>query len=294
MVSAVIDSAGHRVRLAASGNEALEEVRRTAPDLVLLDYRMGRPDGLEVCREIKDDPSLAHLPVLILTGQNAMEDRLLGFDAGADDYLAKPFDTRELLARISALLRLARKGLERNPTSGLPGGESIHQEIGHWREREEAFAIVYLDLDHFKPFADRFGFAVADGVIREVGEVLRTITLNQGAFTGHVGGDDFVIISHPDRARQLVELAQRFFSERLPRHLADPRVVEEGSFEGMSREGRIQRFSLTRLSAAIVHIAPEDTEWTLATLGERVAQIKRRAKDAGIGIVEVQLSEIPG
>jgi DNA-binding response OmpR family regulator len=129
MTSMVLSSAGHEVREAPDGTRALEELRRETPDLVVLDYRMGEPDGFEVCRRIKHDPATAHLPVLILTAQGRIEDRLGGFDAGADDYLAKPFDTRELLARVAALLRLARRGLDRNPTSGLPGGEAIYQEL---------------------------------------------------------------------------------------------------------------------------------------------------------------------
>lgn len=291
MVSAAMDAAGYRSRLATNGGQALEEVRRAAPDLVLLDYHMGQPNGLEVCRQIKEDPRLAHLPVLILTGQNAMEDRLLGFDAGADDYLAKPFDTRELLARVSALLRLARKGRERNPTSGLPGGESIQAEVEGRRERGRAFSIGYLDLDHFKPFADRFGFALADEVIHDVGDVLNTVTIGEEAFAGHVGGDDFVLVTTQHRARPLVQLAQRFFAERLMRHLP-PEAVRAGFYDGLDREGEMQRFPLTRISAAILHVDASDAEWSLAELGEQVAEVKRRAKGAGIGIEEVRLAEL--
>jgi len=169
IVARYLELGGHQVRLASNGSEALEQVRLAAPDLVVLDYQMGNPDGFEVCRDLKSSARFGHLPVLILTGRNNLETRLAGFDAGADDYLAKPFDPRELLARISALLRLASRGLQRNPTSGLPGGEAIQQEMEAWQARGETFAICYLDLDDFKPFGDRFGFRVADDVIRDRG-----------------------------------------------------------------------------------------------------------------------------
>ena len=169
MIGELLRHAGHAVRLAENGHEALAEVRRAAPDLVILDYRMGTPDGFTVCRTIKDDPRVAHVPVLILTGESRIEDRLGGFEAGADDYLAKPFDARELLARVTALLRQAQRALDRNPTTGLPGGVAIEREIDRRRAGGQPFSVVYFDLDDFKPFADRFGFAVADEAIREAG-----------------------------------------------------------------------------------------------------------------------------
>jgi PleD family two-component response regulator len=288
MVSRVLEAGGHNVRLAKNGRDALEQIRTASPDLIVLDYHMGDPNGLQVCRDVKSSPRFGHLPVLILTGRNGMDARLRGFDAGADDYLTKPFDPRELLARIGALLRLANRGLERNPTSGLPGGESIRQAFGCWQERGRVFAVCYLDLDDFKPFGDRFGFRLADSAIRETGDVLRHVTDSRDAFVGHVGGDDFVILARPEEARQICEEAQRRLRERLLHHLPQD-VVEKGSYVAEGRDGEVREFPLTRLSAAIVRIPP-DIPVSLTELGETVAQLKRLAKrTTGSGIVEVDL-----
>jgi len=283
MTTEVLSSAGHAVRAVPDGSAALAEVRRKAPDLVVLDYRMGEPDGFEVCRQIKRDPLLAHVPVLILTAQGGIEDRLGGFDAGADDYLAKPFDPRELLARVSALLRLAARGRDRNPTTGLPGGEAIYAELARRRGEGAPFAVVYFDLDHFKPFADRFGFAVADAAIREAGDAVIEAARGKEAFVGHVGGDDFVLFAPAGQARTLAEDAQRRFAEALPRHLSDE-APRSGSYHAIDRYGVEREFPLTRLSAAIVRIDP--ARWPdFGRLGETVAEAKRQAK-AGSGIVE--------
>lgn len=287
MVADALRAAGHEVRLARDGAEALREVRRRAPDLLLLDYRMGRPDGFEVCREVRADPRLAHLPVVILTAQGRIEDRLRGFEAGADDYLPKPFDPRELLARVGALLRLARRGLERNPTTGLPGGESIHAEIDRRRRHGEPFTLCYFDLDHFKPFSDRFGFAVADAAIQSVGEVLRTLGERPGVFVGHVGGDDFVLLGGPGEARALAEEVQRAFGDRLRRLLPED-AARRGSYRAADREGVEREFPLTRLSAALVRVDP--ARWSsMERLGEVAAGAKRLAKRGG-GITEVELA----
>jgi PleD family two-component response regulator len=289
MVGDLLRHAGHTVRLAENGTLALAEVRRQPPDLVILDYRMGRPDGFTVCRQIKDDPRVGHLPVLILTGQSTIEDRLGGFEAGADDYLAKPFDARELLARVAALLRHSQRALDRNPTTGLPGGEAIQREMDRRRTGGQAFAVVYFDLDDFKPFADRFGFAVADEAIREAGRAISaTAEGRTDAFVGHVGGDDFVLVAGPDEGRELARIARARFSQSLPRHLPDD-AVREGVYRGNDRSGVEREFPLTRLSAAVVRVDP--ARWTtLERLGEVVAEAKLRAKaPASSGVVEAEL-----
>lgn len=288
-VAAALTAAGHRVRLAGDGAAALREVERAPPDLVLLDWRMGEPDGLEVCRRLKRDPRYAHLPVIIFTGEGGeLDHRLAGFDAGADEYLSKPIDARELLARVGALLQLARRGMERNPTTGLPGGEAIRAEFARRRALGEPFAVCYLDLDHFKPFAERFGFSVADAVIREVGDALAAVTATADAFAGHVGGDDFLVLCPPARARALVEQAQARLRERLKAYLpAD--AASAGRYRGVDREGVEREFPLTRLSAAIVRVDP--ARWaSVDELGEAVAVLKRQAKHVtDTGIVEADL-----
>jgi PleD family two-component response regulator len=289
MVGELLRHAGHTVRLAEDGTRALAEVRRQPPDMVILDYRMGRPDGFTVCRQIKDDPRVGHVPVLILTGQSTIEDRLGGFEAGADDYLAKPFDARELLARVTALLRQAQRALDRNPTTGLPGGDAIQREIDRRRAMGTAFAVVYFDLDDFKPFADRFGFAVADEAIREAGRAISATAEGRAdAFVGHVGGDDFVLVCGPDEGRELARIARARFSQALPRHLEDD-ATREGVYTGVDRFGVQREFSLTRLSAAVVRVDP--ARWTtLERLGEVVAEAKLRAKSAGTaGVAETEL-----
>jgi PleD family two-component response regulator len=289
MVRDTLRSAGHEIRTVADGTAALDRVREAPPDLVLLDYRIGDPDGLEVCRRIKGDPRLEHLPVLILTAESHVEQRIQGFAAGANDYLAKPFDSRELIARVEALLRLSEQGRERNPTSGLPGGTAIERELQRRRELGEPFTLAYLDLDYFKPFNDHFGFATANAVIEDVGELMRERATGD-RFAGHVGGDDFVVISGTSDARAFTEEIQRAFDERLARRVP-AEVTRSGSYRGMLRDGEeATDVPLTRLTAALLHLKPARMP-TLAELGKLAADAKRRAKSAEpAGIVEVDAS----
>lgn len=111
----------YEVLTAYDGVEALTIARRHRPDLVILDIIMPHLDGLQVCQRLRRDPTLAAVPILFLTERSAIEDRITGLDEGGDDYLVKPFDLRELKARVRALLRRGRSAPEGRP--GFPGFE---------------------------------------------------------------------------------------------------------------------------------------------------------------------------
>ena len=286
MVRDLLESSGHEIALAADGPAALEAVRTREPDLLILDLNMPGLSGYEVCREVKRNPGTARVPILMLTAQSSVEHKLEGFEAGADDYLPKPFDARELRARVSALLRLVRRESDRNPTSGLPGGHAIDEELGARAARGETFAVCYLDLDNFKPFADHFGFAVADDVIRDTGDAIRKAVSAVGSptdFVGHIGGDDFIVITEPDRADEVSHECATRFRDVVGRAVGDE-AMRTGSFTGVDRSGIMRNMPLACMSVAILLVRPED--WVSSRhLGARAAEVKRRAKHRGPGTI---------
>ena len=103
-----LEKAGFEVAAAGDGEEALSAVADEVPDLLILDWMLPQVSGIEVCRQIRRKPETRDIPVLMLTARGSEADRVRGLDCGADDYVAKPFSTNELMARVRALLRRAR------------------------------------------------------------------------------------------------------------------------------------------------------------------------------------------
>ena len=111
-----LEREGYQVARAASGADALRQVRAARPDLVLLDLMLPEMDGLEVCRRLRQDPATAALPIVMLTAKGEEVDRVLGLELGGDDYVTKPFSPRELVSRVKAVLR--RSGEEPETSTG--------------------------------------------------------------------------------------------------------------------------------------------------------------------------------
>ena len=288
MVRAIFESSGYEIQAVSDGEKAISAVREREPDLLVLDLNMPGLSGFEVCRRIKANPFTAHVPVLMLTAQSDVEVKVEGYEAGADDYLAKPFDPRELRARASALLRLVRRESDRNPSTGLPGGHAIELELQRRVAEGQPFAVCYIDIDHFKPFADTYGFPVADRVIRETGLALRRAVATCGTpgdFAGHIGGDDFLLITECECAEAVAREAAAGFREVIARAVGRE-ALERGTFPGLDREGIERQFRIAGISVVVIEVDP--AHWTSsADLGARAAELKRRAKQQGAGTILV-------
>ncbi|MGH7950267.1 MAG: response regulator [Candidatus Binataceae bacterium] len=110
-----LEREGYNVDEAGDGAQAMERIRRRQPDLVVLDLMLPGMPGLEICRQIRANPEISHLPVLIVTAKGTEVDKVLGLEIGADDYVVKPFSPRELVARVKALLRRAQPQSDPEP-----------------------------------------------------------------------------------------------------------------------------------------------------------------------------------
>ena len=248
-----LKAAGYDVRVASDGEQALSAAQERPPELVLADVMMPNMDGFELTRRLRQDPKTSGVSVIMLTARGLSADKLEGFAIGADDYIVKPFDTPELLARIRGVLNRASDTRSLSPMTGLAGNVAIEDEIERRVAGGGSFAILYVDLDRFKAYNDRYGFLRGDEVIKETGRAIdRAVGEIAGGdgFVGHAGGDDFVIVVPPESATTVAQRVVQSFDEMIPSMYDD---VDRGNgyIEVTNRRGDLQRFPLLTLSIGI-------------------------------------------
>jgi diguanylate cyclase (GGDEF)-like protein len=246
-------SAGYEVTVASNGEEGLERAIELRPDLVLLDVMMPKLDGFEVAQRLRRDPRTSSSSIIMLTAKALSSDKVLGLSSGADDYIIKPFDPVELLARVKGTLRRAREMRALSPLTGLPGNIRVQDEIRRRVIEEQPFALLYADLDHFKAYNDNYGFVRGDRAIQALARLV-TETVHEVAgpagFVGHVGGDDFVILVDPEQAELVAKTLCERFDEQA-RSLYDIADAERGSIEVRDRQGNLKSFPLLTLSVGV-------------------------------------------
>jgi diguanylate cyclase (GGDEF)-like protein len=250
-------AAGYEVRTASDGQKALELVAENCPDLVLADVMMPNMDGYELTRRLRQDGRTGSVSVIMLTARGLSADKLEGFSVGADDYIVKPFDTPELLARIRGVLRRAKEMRAQSPLTGLPGNVRIEEEIEKRVAARDLFAILYADLDNFKAFNDHYGFTRGDEAIQLSARLIQDLALEVGGqdvFVGHVGGDDFVVVCHADHATPTAERIVQVFGREATR-LYDQEDQVRGYIEVVNRRGESQRFPFLSISIGIATTA---------------------------------------
>jgi diguanylate cyclase (GGDEF)-like protein len=288
---------GFRVLTAADGEEAIEKARTYLPDIILLDVMMPGMDGYEVCRRLRSHYRTRHIPILYVTAKGEEDDKVEGFQGGANDYVVKPWSKRELIQRVLNHLEWAHTQKAVNPLTGLPGGVSILAERQRRLEAGEPFAQMVLDIDYFKAFNDRYGFARGDVAIHTVAETISRVVDEDGNpqnFVGHVGGDDFIILTAPDNAEALAERIKAALEAEFPK-LYEEEDRQRGAVRVRNRRHEFEDFPLMSVTIALasstdfegMHLAQLDDALTeLKTLGKGmqgsvvVSERRRRGNSA--------------
>lgn len=219
-----LEQAGYRVTEAADGEQGLTSCRTDRPDLVLLDVDMPVLDGLATMKQLQADPHLRWLPVLFLTARIAGDEVARGLDLGAHDYLKKPCESSELIARVSAAMRLATRHdeLQRrareldalsntDPLTGLGNRRHLDQVVDGLMARggsEARVGLVVVDVDHFKKVNDDEGHLVGDVVLATVAARMRQVTTSAETLV-RWGGEEFVVLVPDFDTADVSELGER-------------------------------------------------------------------------------------
>jgi two-component system cell cycle response regulator len=250
----------YQVTAVENGVDAWEVLQREdAPQLVILDWMMPGMDGIEICRRIRSGDQGVYRYVLLLTAKDDKQDVIAGLEAGADDYLTKPFDVNELRARVRAGKRIldlqaalirAKDDLQfaaaHDPLTGLWNRGAIidllKREVSRRQRSGEALGVIMTDIDYFKKINDTHGHLIGDAVLQEVTRRL-AVGVRPYDVVGRYGGEEFLVVFPGCNAANLIVGA-----ERLRHCIADQPI-----------ETSVGQISVT-LSLGLASVEPDEKE----------------------------------
>ncbi|HJU51220.1 MAG TPA: response regulator [Acidimicrobiia bacterium] len=271
---------GYEVDTAEDGREAVDKAMIEAPELILLDIMMPRMDGLTALRRIRSHGTTGNTSVILLTARGLPEDRVKGLELGADDYITKPFDISELVARVKAVLRRTQAARDLSPLTGLPGNFRIGAEIEQRIESGASFALIHCDLDNFKAFNDHYGFMRGDEVIRFCARCMVEATEAIGepdAFVGHIGGDDFVALISAEKAEEYCKRVIETFDDGILDNY-DTADALRGYIEVIDRRGERYAFPMVSISMGVASnvLRPITSQWEASAVAVEMKEFAKK------------------
>jgi len=281
-----LESVGYEVLVAQDGFDALNILGADPVDLVLLDIMMPELDGIDVVRKMKENYRTASIPVIFLTAKSSQQDKVAGLIEGANDYLTKPYEQDELLARVRNTLEWGRLQRQASPLTGLPGNQAIQDETLRRLTRKDPYAFLHIDLDSFKSYNDFYGYQRGDVVICRTAALLcQTVdALAAGhGFVGHIGGDDFVVVTPVDLGLPIAHAVIERFDEMIP-ELYDAEDRARGAIRVANRQGIVESFPFISMTIAVA--TDEGGRYGhIGELGAIISELKRFGKSQRGSIV---------
>ncbi len=207
MVTMALGDAGYLCIRARDGEEALHAAKMHQPDVLVLDVMMPKMDGREVAKKLKADVFLSKIPILMLTALSDVDSKVAGLDAGGDDYMVKPFDLRELEARIRALIRSNVRERDRNAITDLPGSASFDLHIEKVLGDASDVVVLQFAVDGFSEFIAEKGILSELPFVKSFSNLLVAEIRSSNGFLAHLGGTDFVATCHSQTSQALTDAA---------------------------------------------------------------------------------------
>lgn len=277
----ILTRAGYECEISLDGDTGIKMALANPPDLIIIDRVMPDRDGIDISREIKRKHRLSHVPILMLTGMCSEDDKVSAFESGIDDYFCKPFSTNELLAKIKAILRQSSRSRDSHPTTNLPGGNALEEEITRRLAMGKIFSLMHVDIDNFKAFADSYGFNSANKMIRLCGKTLTQVVEHLDhlcTMLFHIGGDDFIVVTSPEDHENLAKSIIDQFTTHVTACFKKEDAAR-GFYRGTDRRGEKKEFPLTTISIGIISNVSM-TFHDATEMGQFLVKAKNMAKQA--------------
>ncbi len=288
-VKLYLENEDFEVHVTTDGKHALELAEALKPDLIILDIMMPAVDGVQVCRQLRSRTRTRMIPIIFLTARESVEDKISGLEAGGVDYITKPFNNQELLARIKAHIRQSRETLAGHPVTGLPGAVAVEEEVNRRLQQGEVFTAVFVEMDYFHEYCEAYGISRGDRLLGYVSKLLEEEAgplKETGVFLGQPSYESFVLLSRPERARSLCsEIIERFEAGKAEFYMEQHR--QAGELIYYDYRGSTVRAPLVKLALGGVCNSHRFVA-TYTALAEWAAQavLKARSKEKSAFVIE--------
>lgn len=227
MIQSILEQASYSVYVAGNGIQAIHLLEELVPHLIICDIMMPKMDGLKFRELIREDLDLQLVPFIFLTALNTEEDRLRGYKLDADDYITKPFEPFEFLARIQQKVskyKLYHNQITYDALTQLYNRRFLMTQLAKELERVKRYkrflSLIMIDIDTFKTINDSYGHLVGDAVLKEIARILSE-NIRDIDFAGRYGGEEFVIVMPEIEKDICIQI-----SERLRRLIANAVLTE--------------------------------------------------------------------
>ena len=253
-INSLLEGEGYIVNSYNDTDSFLIALEEKSFDLILIDMESKNINGIELCKKIRSDFMLRHIPIMLFVEKQHTIEKIKGIYAGADDYIEKPPHAGELLTRVKASLWRAKRDLDANPLTKLPGNASISKELDKRISAQEIFCAAYADLDKFKEYNDYYGFAWGDKLIQHTASVIYNAIKELGEendFIGHIGGDDFIFITSPDSIENICKKIIYDFDMSIPSFYKEE-DREKGCIVIKDRKGIVNEMPFITISIGVV------------------------------------------
>jgi GGDEF domain-containing protein len=252
-LSSVVKKLSDSVKVIRADEDILSLIYMDPPDLIVFDRSYLADSDPRIISEFRSNTIYGHLPVIAAYRKDDIKDRA-AIELPVDDFVVLDNPSIETLRRIEFVSSRARREMDTNPLTRLPGNESIIRFIQKMFDLGKEIAIGWTDLDNFKPYNDRYGFASGDEVLLATARILTNAlkdVRHEDTFLGHVGGDDFVFVCPVPLARGLCEQILTHFDMVIRNFYADE-DLDDGGIVSTTRAGETKKFSIMSLSIAVV------------------------------------------
>lgn len=263
----------------SSEKNKLKEAMLSLPDLIIVNEDNLKTDTDVILKSLRDNTDYSITPIILVSSISDKVHRTQMLEHGIEIYIVKPLNEMYFFYTIKNISRLIASNRCISALTGLPGNIQIENEMKRRMSSQDIYAVLYMDLDNFKSYNDKYGFMNGDEVIKFTSDLIQESIQKYGIpgdFLGHIGGDDFVAIVNYENAKKIGRSVVKNFDARIKKFY-NQEDATKGWIRVVNRKGKLEKYPIMTITVAMISNKYKKYNTTL-DIGEDGAMIKKKAK----------------